>query len=41
MKMMSQWTPNEGKAKADAIAWMIKTQPFHDLVAFQNAIEIA
>jgi len=37
---MSQWTPDEGKAKLDAVAWMIKTQPFH-LVTFQNAVEIA
>jgi len=40
IKVMSRWTPNEGKAKADAVAWMIKTQPFH-LVTFQNAVEIA
>ena len=38
---MSQWTPDsEGKAKADAVAWMIKTQPSH-FVTFQNAVEIA
>jgi len=40
IKIMSRWTPDEGKAKADAVAWMIKTQPSH-LVTFQNAIEIA
>jgi len=40
IKMMSRWTPDEGKAKVDAVAWMIKTQPAHFLT-FQNAIEIA
>jgi len=40
IKIMSRWTPDEGKAKADAVAWMIKTQPSH-LATFQNAIEIA
>jgi len=40
IKIMSRWTPDEGKAKADAVAWMIKTQPFH-LVTFQNTVEIA
>jgi len=40
IKMMSRWTPDEGKAKVDAVAWMIKTQPSH-LVTFQNAVEIA
>ena len=40
IKMMSRWTPDEGKAKVDAVAWMIKTQPSH-FVTFHNAIEIA
>jgi len=38
---MSRWTPDDGKAKADAVAWMIKTEPSHDLLTFQNAVEIA
>jgi hypothetical protein len=37
---MSQWTPDEDKAKAEAVAWMIKTQSHH-LATFQNAIDIA
>jgi len=40
IKMMSRWTPDKGKAKVDAVAWMIKTQPSH-IVTFQNAVEIA
>jgi len=38
---MSQWMPDEEKAKAEAVAWMIKTRPSHDLLTFQNAVEIA
>jgi hypothetical protein len=30
-----------GKAKAEAVAWMIKTQPSRNLLMFQNAVEIA
>jgi len=34
--------PRDGeKAKAEAVAWMIKTQPSHNLPTFRNAIEIA
>jgi hypothetical protein len=33
--------PEEGKGKAEAVAWMIKTQPSHDLPTFRNAVEIA
>ena len=39
IKIMSRWTPDEGKAKVDAVAWMIETHPHS--VTFQNAIEIA
>jgi hypothetical protein len=38
---MSQWTPDEDKAKAEAVAWVIKTQSSHDLPTFQHAVEIA
>jgi len=38
---MSRWTPDKGKAKAEAVAWMIKTQPSQNLLTFQNAVEIA
>ena len=38
---ISQCTPDESKADAEAVAFMIKTQPSPDLVAFQNAVEIA
>jgi hypothetical protein len=38
---MSRWTPGEGNAKAEAVAWMIKTQPSRNLLTFQNAVEIA
>ena len=40
IKIMSRWTPDEGKAKVDAVAWMIKTQPSRS-VTFQNAAKIA
>ena len=38
---MSQWPSDEGKAKVEAVAWMIKTQPSHDLLTYQNAVEVA
>jgi hypothetical protein len=38
---MSQWTPDEGNARAEAVAWMIRTQLTHDLVAFQKAVTVA
>ena len=38
---MSRWTPDEEKAKAEAVAWIIKTRPSHDLLTFQNAVEVA
>jgi len=38
---MSRWTPGEEKTRAEAVAWMIKTQPSCDLLTFQNAVEIA
>jgi len=41
VRKMPQWTADEGKSKAEALTWMIKTQPSHDLVMFQNALEIA
>ena len=38
---VSQWTPIEGQSQAEAVAWIIKTQPSHDLVVFRKAAEIA
>jgi len=38
---MAQGAPDEGRAKAEAVAWMIKARPSHDLVMFRNAIEVA
>jgi len=40
MRMLRR-APDEGKAKAEAVAWIIKTQSSHDLFTFQNAVEIA
>jgi hypothetical protein len=38
---MSQRALDEDKAEAEAVIWMIKTQPSHDLAMFQKAVEIA
>jgi len=38
---MARWAPDEGRAKAEAVAWMIKARPSHDLVMFRNAVEVA
>ena len=38
---MWQWTPDEGQGKAEAVAWMLKTQPSPDLTIFQETVEIA
>jgi len=39
-RQMSQWMPVEGKANAEAVAWMIRTQASHNSFAIQNAVEI-
>jgi hypothetical protein len=39
--LMSRWPPDDSKAKVEAVAWMIKTQPSHNLLAFQTAVELA
>ena len=41
IRLMLQRTPDEDQGKAEAVAWMLKTQPSPDLTIFREAFEIA